>query len=311
MNCTICNSDINKTNKAIYDTRFGLDKIFDIGRCINCGVTVTFPSPSFEDLKTLYETYYNFGSKEETIYTRLREHLFASPLYRFWLAIDGDIAFHNIKGSGRLLDIGCNEGRGLNLYRQNGFDAEGLELNELAAAEGKKKGFKVYTNPVETFCPTEPYDVVVLSNVLEHALKPTEMLDHIFRILKPDGQVWISCPNLESWQCKLFGKYWINWHVPFHIVHFSQHILVKTLKASHFKIQDMRQASPSLWIAYSLITSLFAKPGQPTKQLRNPFLVAAFMILARGILFPILWLGNRMGYGDCLVVVAQKCKLNL
>jgi hypothetical protein len=51
---------------------------------------------------------------------------------------------------------------------------------------------------------------------------------------------------------------------------------------------------------------MFAQFGQPTKQLRNPFLVAVLLILIRIFFFPLLWLGNRIGRGDCLVVVAQK-----
>ena len=45
----------------------------------------------------------------------------------------------------------------------------------------------------------EAYDVAVLSNVLEHALDPAVMLCDVARILKPGGEVWISCPNAASW----------------------------------------------------------------------------------------------------------------
>ena len=106
--------------------------------------------------------------------------------------------------------MGCNEGRGLRIYKQNRFLAERLELNERAAAEARKRGFRVFTDSLETFHSEQLYDVVVLSHVLEHSLKPREMLTHVARILKPDGQVWISCPNIESWQRDVFGRYWLN-----------------------------------------------------------------------------------------------------
>ena len=126
------------------------------------------------------------------------------------MAIDGDICFHSRRGSGRLLDIGCNEGQGLQIYKQNGFMAEGLELNERTAAEARKRGFRVFTDSLETFHPEQLYDVVVLSQVLEHSVNPKEMLTHVARILKLDGQVWISCPNVENWQRDVFGRYWLN-----------------------------------------------------------------------------------------------------
>ena len=44
-----------------------------------------------------------------------------------------------------LLDVGCNEGRGLTMYAGNGFQAEGLELNRVAADAARQKGFVVVT----------------------------------------------------------------------------------------------------------------------------------------------------------------------
>ena len=304
--CFICASKVTAELQNVFDTRFGIEKAWDICRCTNCGIEQTIPTPLPDELKRLYETYYNFGGEKETIYTRFRELFFSSKLYRFWLAIDGDISFHSQKSSGWLLDVGCNEGRGLDIYRQNGFDPVGLELNEVAAMEAREKGFSVHTELLESFQPEQLYDIVVLSNVLEHSLDPKIMLNHVNRILKPGGQVWISCPNFDSWQRSFFGRYWINWHVPFHIVHFTRDVLVRILQESGFEIKEEQQESPALWVAQSVIARLFAKPGQPTRQLRNPLLVAFLIILIRCFLFPVLWLGNFLGRGDCLVVVAKK-----
>jgi 2-polyprenyl-3-methyl-5-hydroxy-6-metoxy-1,4-benzoquinol methylase len=264
------------------------------------------PVPSQSELKNLYETYYNFGGENDTAYPRIREYFFLSPLYRFWLSIDGDICFHLKRGRGRLLDVGCNEGRGLRIYKNNGFEVEGLELNERAAAEAQKRGFRVHTELLEDFRPEKPYDVVVLSNVLEHSLQPQEMLMHVSRILRPGGQVWISCPNIESWQRSFLGNYWINWHVPFHIVHFSPATLRDMLESEGFRVVRTRQATPASWMAQTLIARLFSRPRRATRELRNPFLVAPLMLFARVFLFPLLWLGNRLGRGDCLIIVAKK-----
>src|SRR5574341_1087122 len=125
-------------------------------------------------------------------------------------------------------------------------------------------------------------------------------------ILKPSGQLWISCPNSNSWLRTLFGRFWINWHVPFHIVHFSRGSLQRLLHEAGFEVVIIRQETPSLWVAHSIIARLFARRGKTTRQLRNPLLVAGLMLLIKGLLFPFLWLGNKLGRGDCLVVIAQK-----
>jgi SAM-dependent methyltransferase len=304
--CLLCKNELKLITGDISDIRFGSKFYHGVAFCPSCDIVQTVPLQGEGELTSLYEEYYNFGGEKGTYYTCIREWFQSSTPYRVWIALDGDISFHLCRGTGRLLDVGCNEGRGLKIYKQNGFKTEGLEINERAAIEARKRGFRVYTELIEDFQPKELYDVVVLSNVLEHSLQPKNMLKHVARILKPGGQVLISCPNFNSWQRSFFGRYWINWHVPFHIVHFSRDTLTGMLQESMFEIQEERQESPSLWVAQSIIARLFAKPGQPTRQLRNPLLVAYLTFLIKVFLFPMLWLGNRVGRGDCLVVVANK-----
>jgi hypothetical protein len=98
----------------------------------------------------------------------------------------------------------------------------------------------------------------------------------------------------------------MNWHVPFHITHFSLTTLTNMLRVAGFEIQEEKQASPALWVAQSIIARLFARPGLPTKQMRNPFLVTYLMLLIRCFFFPVLWLGNLAGRGDCLIIEARK-----
>ena len=167
-------------------------------------------------------------------------------------------------------------------------------------------GFTVYTQPLEEFQPKQLFDVVVLSNVLEHAPDPKEMLKNVYRVLKPGGQVWISCPNSQSWLRKLFGRSWINWHVPFHLFHFSSKTLGKLLERCGFGITELKYATPSHWMSSSIVAAMSARKGMPTRQLRSPFLVAFLMIFCRFVLFPLLWVGNLSGRGDCLVVEARK-----
>lgn len=198
-NCVLCAHSMQVKVSGLIDNRFGCEGEYCIAKCQQCRLLQTIPVPDAEKLKQMYEDYYNFGGEKETIYTKFRHFFFNSIAYRFWMAIDGDISFHARKGRGRLLDVGCNEGRGMEIYRRNGFDPEGLELNERAAQNARMAGFVVHTKPFEKFQPEEPFDVVILSNVIEHSLNPKEMLKNVKCVLKPEGHVWISCPNSQSW----------------------------------------------------------------------------------------------------------------
>ncbi len=304
--CVICGGALDVVLDGVFDTRFGIPGWFKIRACRKCGLEQTRPLFSSDELKAAYETHYNFGGERNTLYTRMRRFLFDSPLYRWWMAADGDISFHSRRGTGRLLDVGCNEGRGLRFYRRNGFQAEGLELNEKAAEAARAEGFTVHTALLEDFRPQSLYDVVVLSNVLEHVPDPSGTLHRVHRLLNPGGEVWISLPNAHSGLRAFFGRKWINWHVPFHLTHFTAEVLRGLLSSTGFEDVRVRQETPALWAAHSLIARVAARQGRPTRALRRPLLVASLMLVWRGILFPVSWWFSRTGRGDCLVLSARK-----
>jgi len=304
--CLLCGSELGLVLDGLADTRFGVPGRFSIHRCRVCGLEQTLPRPSLPELIALYEKHYNFSEVTGGAYRGLRRLLHAPALYSLWLAIDGDISFHGRRGSGRLLDIGCNEGRGLAIYARNGFEVEGLEPSRTAAAAARARGFVVHAVDLLEFDAPQPYDIAVLSNVLEHFLDPKAALGAVNRLLKPGGEVWISCPHNGSWLRHFAGPAWVNWHVPFHIVHFSPFTLGRALEETGFRVVSQRQITPALWVAQTLLTYIFAKPGETTRALRNPILVALLMMIARFQLFPLLWWGNRRAVGDCLLVVGRK-----
>ena len=305
--CLFCGAPTQVAEPRVVDNRFGSPGTYAIHACAACGGRQTFPRPDAPTLKALYERWYNYGGKTDAGYAAARERFLFSPFYRLMLAVDGDISFHSARGTGRLIDIGCNEGRGLALYRRNGFAAEGLELNTHAAAAARARGFTVHETWIEDFAPDAPFDVAVLSNVLEHAPDPRAMLRHVRRILRPGGEVWISLPNADSAMIGLAGPDWINWHVPFHIVHFTKARLTRLLEEEGFAVREARNITPALWVAQSTIARLWRKDPAATIRLqRKTMLVAAFMAIARGLLFAFLWGWNRAGRGDCLVVRARR-----
>jgi len=304
--CLLCGSQLELSLINLKDTRFGTRDSYDIYLCTTCGLEQTRPMPSLPNLKQLYESHYNFGGESDTLYARLREKFIFSLPYKLWTWLDGDTAFHLRVGSGRLLDIGCNEGRGLRIYARNGFEVEGLELNENAAGEARRAGFPVHTCLLSELDSGSVYDVAVLSNVLEHSLSPREMLNDVSRILAPQGQVWISCPNSRSWLRVLFGRSWINWHVPFHISHFSPKTLKRVLADAGYERIEVQQITPALWVAQSLIAKFLGKEGEKNKYLRSPFLIPLLLLVCRFALFPILFFGNLLGRGDCLLTVATR-----
>ena len=125
--CDICGGKSLKAIAGLNDTRFGSPGQWVVSECSGCGVLSGKTRPSERELGRLYRRYYNFGGGNGGIYSSLREAFQRSSMYQLWLDIDGDIAFQGVRGTGRLLEVGCNEGRNLVLYRNNGFSAEGQD----------------------------------------------------------------------------------------------------------------------------------------------------------------------------------------
>lgn len=305
--CRACGNVLHPCDPELFDTRFGIPTPFRCARCRACGLEQTCPRLTDPALKELYERHYNYGGEKKTKrYSQWRERFLFSPVYSLWTRLDGDFSFHGICGHGRLLDAGCNEGRGLLLYRRNGFDAEGLELNPVAAEVARARGFVVHTATLDELPGEQEYDVIILANVLEHTQEPTVTLRDVYRLLRPGGQVWISCPNAKSWMRKCFGSRWINWHIPFHTVHFSAETLSDQLRQSGFAEIQVQQKTPALWVASSILVALFARRGRATTQLRSVLWVGGLILGLRIFAFPILYLANRCGGGDCLMVRATR-----
>jgi 2-polyprenyl-3-methyl-5-hydroxy-6-metoxy-1,4-benzoquinol methylase len=303
--CGICGQPCRVRLDGLFDGRFGAPGSFAVAECSGCGLEQTWPRPGAEELKGLYERFYNAGIRPDSAYRGLRERFFTSGLYRLWLAWDGDMGFHGRRGCGRLLDVGCNEGRGLSLYADNGFEVEGLELNETAAALARRRGFRVHTTGLGQFRPQEPFDVVVLANVLEHAWDPVQMLAEVRPLLGPGGEVWISCPNAASLWRRVFGRAWVNWHVPFHLWHFSPATLNMVLMRAGYEIATLDSYTPALWMAQSLCVSLAAREGRTNRLMRSAPMAAGLTLTARALVLPWFRHLNRSLAGDCLIVTAR------
>lgn len=114
---------------------------------------------------------------------------------------------------GRLLDIGCGNGRILHLAARDGWDATGLELSaDLARRSAASTGCTVLTmsflDPSAATIDGAPFDVVILRHVLEHLPDTRLALDRLRSLLAPEGVALLEFPNIDALDLRL--KRWLE-----------------------------------------------------------------------------------------------------
>lgn len=101
---------------------------------------------------------------------------------------------------GRLLDVGCGEGLFGQAVKKRFPRCEtwGVELVTKAAEKAASRNDRVINVPLEqSDIPAEYFDVVTMNDVLEHIAWPASTLAEVKRVLKPDGALVISLPNVQ------------------------------------------------------------------------------------------------------------------
>ncbi|MEO1722017.1 MAG: class I SAM-dependent methyltransferase [Pseudomonadota bacterium] len=101
---------------------------------------------------------------------------------------------------GAVLDIGCGRGEWLELLISKGYEARGIDLNPVQAAEARAEGLPVEEGDAIALMeslPANTLSVVSAHHLVEHlAFRDTARLTReALRVLKPGGLLMLETPN--------------------------------------------------------------------------------------------------------------------
>ena len=231
MNCPICNK------QEYYE--WGKSGTFSILRCKTCGLGITSPVPSPEDLCKLNQDVYTLERRIQTYLSR--EDYFVK---RYGKYIDKIKLY---KGGGKLLDIGCNIGLFLKEAQSKGFCTTGIEVNKDCAAYGQEVfKLKIIPDSLENIgFEKDKFDVVTLFDVLEHIPDLKIFINEVRRILRVNGLLVLQLPNIESSMAKITKSKWPWLSAPDHLYHFTPKTIIQFLEANGFSIKEIRTWEPA------------------------------------------------------------------
>lgn len=101
---------------------------------------------------------------------------------------------------GRVLDVGCSDGRFGELIGQHGHQVIGVDVVKHEGVGERLDGF--VEADLNAGLPNETgdgFDTIVAADVLEHTIDPDSLLDDLVARLAPDGSIVVSVPNFAHW----------------------------------------------------------------------------------------------------------------
>jgi 2-polyprenyl-3-methyl-5-hydroxy-6-metoxy-1,4-benzoquinol methylase len=112
-----------------------------------------------------------------------------------------DVAIQDLQGRSKVLEVGCGVGDFVTRMRENGWDAEGIELNDVAVQTAQARGLPVRHIDLTELAveKTRQYDAVCSFQVLEHVPNTGNFLQSCCALLKPGGCLIVGVPNSDSY----------------------------------------------------------------------------------------------------------------
>jgi 2-polyprenyl-3-methyl-5-hydroxy-6-metoxy-1,4-benzoquinol methylase len=260
-------------------TSFGHRNHGPIWGCRACGLLFQWPIP---DPSALLEAY---GAVEDPVYLAEKENRYLT--FRRVLRLLGPAAGR------RLLDVGAYCGYFVDVAREAGFTAEGLELSRWAVAHARGLGLAVHRETLgERARAGARYDVVTLWDVIEHFADPRRELASAFELLRDGGRLYVSTIDTGSLLARVLGARW-PWLMDMHLVYFDRATLGALLEETGFRVVSQRTYTHTVSADYLLRKAAASFPRLA------PLVSALRRVLPGRFAVPV-------NLGDNMLVVAER-----
>lgn len=214
-------------------------KGFDVIECESCGFKHIIPIPSPEELEEVYRQEY-YSTEKPLYLERHREDL------DWWNLVYSERydTFEEFLplSRRRILDVGSGPGFFLLHGKERGWHTLGMEPSAQAAAHSRELGIEIIEDFLtdRTAQQLGKFDVIHMSEMLEHIPDPRGILQIVRELLILGGLICVVVPNdYNPFQYALttacgYDPWWVA--PPHHINYFSFDSLNSLLTKSGFKV---------------------------------------------------------------------------
>jgi SAM-dependent methyltransferase len=158
-----------------------------------------------------------------------------------------------IHGQDRVLDIGCGIGAvARDVAEESGASIVGIDINPENIAEARRR----FPHPRVEYrvgnawngLPEERFDVVVLSNVLEHLPQRSEFLRRVVAAARP-SRILLRVPLFErDWRVPLKKELGVEWRLdPTHRVEYTQETFAVEMAAAGLTVAYQETRWGEIW----------------------------------------------------------------
>lgn len=112
-----------------------------------------------------------------------------------------DALLENRKNKLKILDVGCADGVIFKDYTPKA-DFYGIDIAEPLLKKAQKNGYKTFLLDIEQQklpFKNEFFDVIIAGEMIEHVVNTDWFMCEINRVLKKNGYLIISIPNINQW----------------------------------------------------------------------------------------------------------------
>lgn len=239
MTCPVCGSDAIGVLCNAEDRLIKRDTTWRILRCRQCRFGWTDPPVPEEAISAYYPPTY-LGDYESTVEDFKSGVLVDSRSWR--KESEKARLIEKYMLSGKILDVGCADARFLLALDGLRWERWGVEFSK-GAVDVIRRAFPelklIWGDVHSQRLPAGYFDVITLWHVLEHLPRTGDVLARVNNLLAPGGLLFVSLPNVASFQAELFGRFWYAFDdVPRHLFHFSPASLRTLIERAGFELTD-------------------------------------------------------------------------